>query len=166
MIELDLEQYNSDNIVSEDDLDIKIAELKMQGKKIGMITGSFDLMHPGHITHINAAKKHCDILIASIAEDKYNQESRKTKGRPIYTDKVRAFVISQLKAVDFVIINSDSNSIIRRFKPHIYIKGSDWKGKDIREIPVAKEVGAKMIFTETEKLSTTGLIKYVKEEIE
>ena len=166
MIATDTNSYKSSNVISEAELMAKLDQLKQLGKKIGWVTGSFDLMHPGHIIHINTAKKKCDILVVSIASDKYNRETRERKGRPIFTDKIRAFVVSQLKAVDFVIINEDSCNLIRKFKPDIYFKGIDYKDIPIPEIVAAAEVGTKMHFTDTEKLSTTDLIKYIKKEID
>ena len=166
MIATDTNSYKSSNVISEAELMAKLDQLKQLGKKIGWVTGSFDLMHPGHIIHINTAKKKCDILVVSIASDKYNRETRERKGRPIFTDKVRAFAVSQLKAVDFVIINEDSCNLIKKYQPHIYIKGIDYKEANIPEAIVAAEIGTEMHYTDTEKLSTTDLIKYIKEEID
>lgn len=165
MIPVNLDVYKSKQVLSEEELFVKLQDLKSTGKIIGWVTGSFDLMHPGHIAHINAAQKKCDILIVSIASDKYNQQIRNKNGRPIFTAEVRAFMVAQLKAVDFVVINEDSCHLIRKFKPDVYFKGIDYKGLNIPEIAVAAEVGTKMCYTDTEKLSTTELIKYIKEEI-
>jgi hypothetical protein len=59
MININPGSYKSDNILLEKELVPKLEELRKQGKKIGLCTGSFDLLHPGHITHFEAAKKVC-----------------------------------------------------------------------------------------------------------
>src|SRR3989344_4421415 len=96
-------EYISATIKNEKELVPIIASLKQEGKIIGMCNGSFDLLHPGHISHLLVAKRICDILIVVIATDEYNQKTRKSKGRPIFNQGVRAFTISQLKAVDYVV---------------------------------------------------------------
>ena len=167
---VDQESYASENILAEGELLKKIVSLKRQGKKIGLCTGSFDLLHPGHITHLLAAKKECDVLVVSVASDEHNSRSRKQKGRPIFTQQIRAFALSQLKAVDFVLINENSQQVIHLLKPDFYIKGIDYSGLNDTVLRLEKEAveshGGKMILTSTEKLATTEIIRYIKEEIE
>lgn len=158
--------YVSENILTEKELLHKVLELKKEGKKIGLCSGSFDLLHPGHITHLISAKKNCDILIAGVARDRYTAATRKNKGRPIFNHHLRAFAISQLKSVDYVVIEEDSPKLIELIKPDVYIKGCDYKGIDIIEIPYLQKVGSKIIYTDDEKLSTTAIIQYIKEEME
>ena len=161
--------YTSENVLAEKELLEKIKILKKQGKKIGLCTGSFDLLHPGHIIHLLAAKKECDILVVSVASDGYNARSRKQRGRPIFTHDIRAFTLSQLKAVDFVLINENSQQVIHLLKPDFYIKGVDYNTLIDPVLRLEKEAveshGGKIIFTSTEKLATTEIIRYIKEEI-
>ena len=65
--------------------------------------GVFDMLHPGHIIHLQKAKSLADILIVSITADKF---VNKGPGRPVFSEIERARVLSALKIVDFVLIRS------------------------------------------------------------
>ena len=159
------EEYASKNILSEEEAAQKIKVLKQQRKRIGLCAGSFDLMHPGHINHLNSAKKKVDVLLVSIASDKYNKTTRKAKGRPIFNQRLRAFSVSQLKVVDYVIMEENHDKLLQTIKPDYYIKGIDYNEKLIKVRELVKQQGGKLYFTPTEKLSTTELIKYIQEEV-
>tara|TARA_B100001971_G_C18212012_1_gene551346 strand:- start:402 stop:911 length:510 start_codon:yes stop_codon:yes gene_type:complete len=159
--------YSSDNILEEQELKEKVLELKRQNRKIGLCVGSFDLLHPGHMAHFRSAKKHCDVLIVGITADKFSSQ-RKSEGRPIYNEKLRAFSVSQLKPVDYVFISNylTANECIMLVKPDVYIKGPDYENKVDDEIDSerdsVKKAGGKIIYTKDEKLSTTEIIKYIQ----
>ena len=72
-------------------------------------------MHPGHVKHFECAKDLCDILFVSVTSDKFVM-SRKGSGRPIYTDKLRAYIISGVEFIDYVVI-SDFKRGIEVIKP-------------------------------------------------
>ena len=179
MIKTEDKYYQSNNILTKEALDKKIASLKKEGKKIGMCTGSFDLMHPGHISHFISAKKICDVLVVCVAHDWFNKSKANTKGRPIFSEQSRAFSVSQLKPVDFVVFNENNWEIIQLIKPDYYIKGPDYN-KERKELKISEEflkelnknienirsVGGEIYFTDDEKLSTTDIIKYIKKEVD
>jgi rfaE bifunctional protein nucleotidyltransferase chain/domain len=159
--------YSSDNILEEQELKEKVLELKRQNRKIGLCVGSFDLLHPGHMAHFRSAKKHCDVLIVGITADKFSSQ-RKSEGRPIYNEKLRAFSVSQLKPVDYVFISNylTANECIMLVKPDVYIKGPDYENKVDDEIDSERDtvngIGGKIIYTKDEKLSTTEIIEYIQ----
>jgi cytidyltransferase-like protein len=80
---------------------IKIRELKGQGKKIGLITGCFDVLHAGHVELLRFAKKHTDILVVGLEND---ETIRLSKGpdRPIHDFAQRSLVMSELISVDYI----------------------------------------------------------------
>jgi len=150
----------------------RVAVLKKTGKKIGLCYGAFDLLHPGHVKHLEAAKKFCDLLAVGVSCDKHIKE-RKGAGRPIFNERLRAYLISQLKPVDFVFINYDNNTVkaIKKIKPHFCIKGEDYqdphriKKNQPREERAAQAVGAKVLFTTTNqfaKIKTSKIINQIK----
>ncbi len=75
---------------------------RSQDKKVGLITGCFDILHEGHVDLFRFAKKHVDILIVALDSD---QAIRQGKGenRPIHNISQRAKVLSELESVDFVL---------------------------------------------------------------
>lgn len=158
--------YEMENILDLKEASDLILKFKKEGKKIGLCHGGFDLLHPGHVKHIESAKKLCDLLFISVTSDKFVNE-RKGSGRPIFPDKLRAYMLSNLRQVDYVVI-SDYNSgvdVINLLKPSFYIKGPDYIKKNTPTIKAERkairEVGGEIRYTEDLKLSTTKIIKYI-----
>lgn len=158
--------YEAKNVLKEERLASKVSELRKKNKTIGLCVGAFDLLHPGHITHLISAKKFCDILIVGVTSDKYM--SKRKKGRPIFNERARAFFVSQLKPVDYAFISNylTANESMHLIKPDFYIKGQDYENKKDEEINSEREsiaaVGGKIVYTNDEKLSTTQLIEHIK----
>ena len=163
--------YQSDKIVSLDELAVKLDEHRKQGRSIGMATGSFDLLHPGHIAHLKSAKKTCDVFFVCVAPDVYNMQKTQKRGRPIFSEQARAFSVSQLEYVDYVIFAAGSDyKVIAELRPDVYIKGSDYLGKTNPDLEKSKaelhKYGGRLHLTNDEKLSTTDIIRYIKEDVD
>jgi len=157
------------NLISWEELKIKLDLARREGKRIGLCTGSFDLLHPGHISHFNAAKKLCDVLVVGIAKDVFSSRKREYKGRPIFSHDLRAYTVSNLKSVDYVILDDGSIDIVLFIKPEVYIKGSDYINSSISSHietkKIIEEYGGKVEYTNEEKLATTEIIEYIKREV-
>ena len=170
MIELDSKKYLSDRIYSlEEFVCQKLEEIRKLGQKIGLCAGSFDLLHPGHITHLVSAKKSCDCLVVAVARDESCKNKHETFGRPIYSHDIRAFMVASLKPVDFVVLDYADKKTIEQIQPDVFFKGSDYSD---RKNPIIAEVaryleerGKKVIFTEDEKFSTSDVIKYIQRHV-
>ena len=106
----EIEAYKSDKILSLPNARKSIAKLKSQNKKIGLCHGGFDLLHAGHVKHFESSKKMCDILFVSLTSDKF-MAIRKGSGRPIYTEKLRAYMVASIEFVDFVVISDYKTGI-------------------------------------------------------
>ncbi len=74
---------------------------KKNQKTVGLITGCFDIIHPGHVHFIQEAKSHCDILILGVENDE-NIARVKGTGRPIHTFEERALILSEMKSVTYL----------------------------------------------------------------
>jgi cytidyltransferase-like protein len=139
------------------------AELKSNGKKIGLCHGVFDIIHAGHIGHFEEVKKKCDYLFVTITEDKH---VNKGPNRPVNNHYFRAKVLDSIKHIDYVGINYSPNAVksIVSIKPDFYFKGKDYKaGKDLtlrlqKEIHALKKISGKIIFTESPLKSSTEII--------
>jgi D-beta-D-heptose 7-phosphate kinase/D-beta-D-heptose 1-phosphate adenosyltransferase len=94
-----------------------------------MVNGTFDVLHPGHVAMLNTARSYGDYLIVAIDTDRRVREL-KGEGRPINNQNDRKIMLTNLKAVDFVVIFDSTEELIdymKLYKPQVYVKGSDWK---------------------------------------
>ena len=94
-----------------------------------MVNGTFDVLHPGHIALLNTARSYGDYLIVAIDTDRRVKEL-KGEQRPINNQNDRRIMLANLKAVDIVEIFDSKEELImlmERYKPDVYVKGSDWK---------------------------------------
>lgn len=101
-------------------------------EKIVFTNGCFDLVHPGHVDLLRRAKALGTRLIVGINSD---DSVRKLKGpgRPIMNQDDRAAVLLALESVDEVVVFDDltPDALIRKVKPHVLVKGGDWKTNEI-----------------------------------
>ncbi|MDT3696055.1 MAG: D-glycero-beta-D-manno-heptose 1-phosphate adenylyltransferase [Ignavibacterium sp.] len=113
--------------------------LKVTNKKVVFTNGCFDLIHSGHVDYLVKAKELGDILIVALNSD---QSIKRIKGdkRPILKQEERAFIVSNLKPVDYVTFFDEDTpaEIINELLPDILVKGADWSidkivGRDIVE---------------------------------
>ena len=106
-----------------------IIDLKKKSKKIVHCHGVFDLLHIGHIKHLNKAKEKGDKLVVTITPDKY---INKGPGRPVFNQVLRSEALAAIDAVDYVAINETPTAVhpIKILKPNIYSKGKDYKNFD------------------------------------
>lgn len=137
-----------------------LQKAKASGKRIVFTNGCFDIIHKGHVRYLREAKKLGDILVVGLNSD---QSVKRIKpGRPINNEEDRAEVLSSLEMVDYVVIFEEDTpyEIIKFLKPHILVKGGDWKVEDI----VGSDLVEKTIsLPYVEGISTTGIIKRIKE---
>lgn len=138
--------------------------LRKDGKKIVHCHGCFDLLHPGHLKHFQAAKNKGDVLVVTLTKDEY---VNKGPGRPVFNHHLRAESIAALEYVDYVAINDWPTAIetIKILKPHLYVKGSDYidrsndiTGKIYEEEETVKSIGGMIHFTDEVSFSSTSLI--------
>ena len=101
------------------------ANLRQYGQSIVQCHGVFDLLHPGHIAHFEAAKNQGDLLMVTITPDRY---VNKGPGRPAFGEELRAMCIAALSVVDYVAINEWPTAVeaIHCIKPNVYAKGGDY----------------------------------------
>lgn len=147
-----------------DEIAAILESFRNQGKKIVHCHGVFDLLHPGHIKHFEAAKKMGDVLVVTLTRDEHVNRG---PGRPIFNQNLRAESIAAIGCVDFVSVNewATATDTIKKLKPHFYVKGSDYAkkeddvtGKIYDEEEAVKSVGGMLHFTDEISFSSTSLI--------
>jgi rfaE bifunctional protein nucleotidyltransferase chain/domain len=147
-----------------DDLAAIVAGLKQSGKRVVLCHGTFDLMHTGHIRHLQSARKLGDVLVVTLTGDAF---VRKGPGRPVFGEGLRAENLAALACVDHVAINQDVTAInvIHALQPTLYVKGSDYvdaagdlTGNIAREVAAVREHGGDVHFTDEITFSSTNLL--------
>jgi len=139
--------------------------LKKENKKVVFTNGCFDILHAGHVDYITKAKEKGDILIVGVNSDS-SMKRIKGESRPVVPQHERAFIISSLKPVDYVIIFEEDTpyEVITQLIPDILVKGEDWAIENIVGREIVEANGGKV---ETIKFvnnqSTTNIIKTVLE---
>ncbi|MBW2562390.1 MAG: adenylyltransferase/cytidyltransferase family protein [Deltaproteobacteria bacterium] len=103
------------NILTIDEL----ARLKREGQTLVHCHGVFDLLHPGHLRHLQAAKREGDILVVTITPDQYVNRG---PNRPVFSEQLRAEQVATLECVDYVAINKWPTAVetIKLLKPDVY----------------------------------------------
>ena len=148
-------------IVTRKELLKKIGKFPRQ-KNILMCHGVFDLVHPGHIRHLNYCKNNCDYLVVSITAD---QHVLKADHRPYVPQNLRALNLAAIELIDFVIIDKESKPLnnIKFIKPDIYAKGYEYIDGKINprtqeEIDVINSYGGKFIYTPGDYVQSSSQI--------
>ncbi|MCB6182231.1 PfkB family carbohydrate kinase [Leeia sp. TBRC 13508] len=155
---------SKEKIITLDEISALLAAPEFVGKKIIHCHGTFDLMHAGHIRHLQKAKSLGDVLVVTVTSDRY---VRKGPGRPVFSQQLRAEYLSALAAVDYVCISDyeTANAAIESVKPSLYVKGSDYvdESKDVtgnisKEIDAVRQFGGDVYFTDEITFSSTKLL--------
>jgi rfaE bifunctional protein nucleotidyltransferase chain/domain len=151
-------------VVSVEELADRVAALKAAGKRVAHCHGCFDLMHPGHIKHLQAARRLADALVVTVSPDRFVD---KGPGRPVFPEQLRAESIAALECVDYAAVNRwpTAEQTIRLLRPDYYVKGQEFErpqdrtDKLRREVEAVEESGGEMRFTHEFVSSSTALLK-------
>jgi len=142
----------------------RISEMREAGGRVVFTNGCFDLLHPGHVAYLRAARSLGDALVVGLNSD---ASVRRLKGsfRPVVPEKDRAIMLAALESVDAVILFGEDTPVrlLRDLKPAVYVKGGDYHVEDLPEARVAAEIGAEVKILPFEVgYSTTALIEKIK----
>ena len=132
--------------ISLSDLKAIRLKLKASNKKVVFTNGVFDLIHAGHVDYLSKAKALGDILVVGLNSD---DSVKRIKGdkRPILKQEERAFVLINLKPVDYVIFFDEDTpeKLISEIIPDILVKGADWAVEKIVGREVVEKNGGKVM---------------------
>lgn len=153
-----------DKILTTEQLAEKCRLAKADGKVVAHAHGTFDLLHLGHVRHLEAAKALGDVLIVTLTGDLF---VNKGPGRPVFTQDLRAEMVAALGFIDYVGINlhHDAVPVITAIQPDIYVKGQDYldpdgdiTGKIKEERDAVEAHGGRIEFTTEITFSSSELI--------
>lgn len=157
-------QHIDSKILCIDSLAQKIKDYQMQGKKVVLCHGVFDLLHIGHIRYFRQAAQMGDVLVVTVTPDKYVD---KGPARPAFPQHLRVEGVASQHIVDHAAISiwPTAEKLLLHLKPDIYVKGADFKsleddptGKLQKEANVCQELGIAIKLTEDIVFSSTNLI--------
>ena len=101
-------------------------------KRVGIIAGNFDVIHPGYVRMFNDAKQNaCDYFVVALHEDPSIERPHKAK--PILSVEERTEVLLSFESVDEVVYyqtEADLVEVLKKVKPDVRVLGSDYEGRD------------------------------------
>jgi rfaE bifunctional protein nucleotidyltransferase chain/domain len=134
------------------------ASCRQTGRRVVFTNGVFDLLHPGHIRYLQAARAEGDVLIVAINSNRL-VAGNKGPDRPVTTERERAELLAALACVDAVMVFDEPTpaDVVRAILPDVLVKGADWAadaivGRGGRVVRVTVEPG----------WSTTSLLQKVR----
>ena len=142
----------------------RMAGIREAGGRVVFTNGCFDLLHPGHISYLRAARSLGDTLVVGLNSDA-SVKRLKGPSRPVVPEKDRAAVLEALDSVDAVVIFAEDTPIrlMRELEPAVYVKGGDYRVEDLPEAEVAREFRAEVRIIPFEPgYSTSALIEKIK----
>jgi D-glycero-beta-D-manno-heptose 1-phosphate adenylyltransferase len=132
-------------IVTRERIKKLVVEHRRRGEKIVLANGCFDTLHVGHIRYLEGARREGDILIAAVNSDS-SVCALKGPGRPILPESARAALVGALRAVDYVLLFSESNveALLQELHPDVHAKGTDYSADSVPERATSARLGIRV----------------------
>jgi rfaE bifunctional protein nucleotidyltransferase chain/domain len=151
-------------ILDRETLVARIAAAKLDGARIVLANGCFDILHAGHVRYIEGARALGDLLVVGINSDA-QVAKLKGAGRPILPEAERAELVASLQAVDLVTIFSEPTvtELLLAMKPDVHAKGTDYTEETVPERDVVRSYGGRVaIVGDPKNHSTSEMISRLK----
>ncbi len=150
-------------VLTMDELDRRLVCLRERGRCIVMTNGCFDLLHPGHIASLEAARRLGDCLIVGMNSDRSVREL-KGPGRPLIDQQSRAEMLGALQCVDYVVIFNDIEvtRLVRRVLPDVLVKSAEYTLDQVVGREIVERHGGRVVLVPTKAgYSTTHLVQRI-----
>jgi len=131
-------------VVSEEELVAAIARERTAGKSIAFANGCFDLLHVGHVRYLQGAAREADVLVVAVNDDA-SVAALKGEGRPILPAADRAEIVAAVGGVAYVVVFGDADvaRLLRRLRPDVHCKGTDYTVDTVPERAVVAAYGGR-----------------------
>ena len=138
-------------------------------RSVALCHGCFDILHCGHLRHLEAARAIADFLVVTVTPDRF---VNKGPARPVFPEEQRAELLAGLQVVDWVCVNrwKSAVEIIRLVRPNLFVKGEEYESRAhqvnpnfFAEAVATEEVGGKVAFTYELTLSSTAAFQRLSE---
>ena len=134
--------YLGDNkLLTMEQLNDLLLILREKRKKIVFTNGCFDVIHMGHVSYLQEARKLGDVLILGLNSDA-SVKRLKGEKRPVNNEVSRTKVLSAMSCVDYIIVFDDDTpyNLIKAVRPDFLVKGGDYRVEDVVGREFAGEV--------------------------
>ena len=134
---------------------------RVEGLRIGLTNGCFDVLHLGHLQALEGARRYCDRLVVALNDDE-SVRQLKGEGRPVNSLADRAGLLAGLRPVDLVTSFSGptADAVVRAVKPDVYVKSGDYAPQTLPEAAAVREAGSEVIIVPfLEGRSTTAMLE-------
>lgn len=151
-------------IIEPGDLTRRLDRARAGGGSLALANGLFDILHVGHLHYLEAARAEAEFLIVGINSDRSATEL-KGPTRPVIPERERAELIAGFSCVDWVTIFDETTveSLLRRVRPDVHCKGTDYTVDSVPEAAVARELGIRIaIVGDVKSHSTRDIIRKVR----
>src|SRR5579871_4851409 len=147
-------------VTHDDELEAQLAAWRQDDLRIGFTNGCFDILHPGHVKVLTAARAACDRLIVGLNGDASVRRLR-GEGRPVQNERARAEVLAALEAVDLVAIFDEDTplQLITLITPSVLVKGGDYTRETVVGHEIVEANGGEVVLVDIlPGHSTTSLV--------
>lgn len=150
-------------VMTEEQLQSALEDARNNGEKIVFTNGCFDLLHPGHVTYLEDAKKLGQRLVVAVNSDA-SVKRLKGEGRPIQSAESRMAVLAGLEAVDWVVVFEDDTPerLLQLLKPDVLVKGGDYSPEQVVGAPIVRAYGGEVaVLSFVDHCSTTSIVQTI-----
>ncbi len=138
-------------------LEALVARARRRGRRVVLANGCFDLVHVGHVRYLEDARSRGDLLIVGLNADR-SVRRLKGPGRPLLPEAERAEILSAFACVDYVTVFGGPNvePLLRRLRPDVHAKGSDYTPETVPERDVVLAYGGEIAIAGGPKVRSTS----------
>jgi rfaE bifunctional protein nucleotidyltransferase chain/domain len=151
-------------LISPEDIEGKVKQLRVEKQTIATLNGSFDLLHAGHLFIIHQASLQADVLIVALNSD-LSVRQYKGESRPIVSLEHRLELMAALEFVDYVTFfhETDPRNLLEKIRPDVHVNGAEY-GKDCIESAVVRAHGGRVhLVPRIDGLATSAIIGKIKQ---
>lgn len=151
-------------VLTLEELILQFGPGKRNGRRVVFTNGCFDLLHPGHIQLLEAARAMGDALVVGLNSDE-SVRSLKGPSRPVIPQQERAEILANLECVDAVVVFNEltPQNTVAALLPDILVKGGDWPGNQIVGREEVEATGGKVVLIDVvQGYSTTEILRKIR----
>jgi rfaE bifunctional protein nucleotidyltransferase chain/domain len=151
-------------VLTESDAVAFVEAQQASGRRVVFTNGVFDLLHPGHVRYLQAARREGDALVVAINSDR-SVRDYKGPNRPITAELERGELLAALSCVDAVVVFDEDtpDRIVKALQPDVLVKGADWAADAIVGRDTVEARGGRVVRIPVEQgWATSAIIKKIK----